>query len=457
MAELAKRWVPDPFVLALLLTIFALLLALLFGKDGFGLFDSLGAWGGRIIDGEVTPDERGFWKFLTFAMQMCLVLVTGHALATTKPVSKALFKLASIPKSTAQAASLTAFVAIIAAFINWGLGLIVGAILAREIGKSAKTRNIPIHYPLVAAAGYVGLMVWHGGLSGTAPFMMTQEKDVAAVLGAERAASVQPVGLDQTVLSPLNLTVAALLIIVVPLLFRALSPSVDKTDGIEIANIAESRKVEEEHGSGFIQALERTPLLTIIICAMGFAYLYFYLSRISLWKIDINAINMFFLFLGLMLHGGPAAYVAAVSDAAKGAAGIILQFPFYAGIQAILEHSGLIKSASLWIAEHSSAQTLPLFTFFSAAIINFFVPSGGGQWGIQGPVVVDSAVQLGAPIGSSIMALAYGDQWTNMLQPFWALPLLSITGLKAKDIIGYTALVMLLSLPLFALSLYFVR
>jgi short-chain fatty acids transporter len=457
MAELAKRWVPDPFVLALILTIVTLVLALVFGKEGFGFFDSLGAWGGRIIEGEVTPDERGFWKFLAFAMQMCLVLVTGHALATTKPVSKALFKLASIPKSTAQAASLTAFIAILAAFINWGLGLIVGAILAREIGKSAKARSIPLHYPLVAAAGYVGLMVWHGGFSGTAPFMMTQEKDVVAVLGPERAASVQPVGLDQTVLSPLNLIVAALLIVIVPLLFLALAPSKDRTVGIEIADIAEAKNDEVERGSGLIQALERTPLLTIIVCAMGFTYLYFYLSRISLWRIDINAINMFFLFLGLLLHGGPAAYVAAVGDAAKGAAGIILQFPFYAGIQAMLEHSGLIKSVSLWIAEHSSAQTLPLFTFFSAAIVNFFVPSGGGQWGIQGPVVVDSAVQLGAPIGSSIMALAYGDQWTNMLQPFWALPLLSITGLKAKDIIGYTALVMLLSLPIFAAALYFGR
>lgn len=455
MADWARRWVPDPFVLAVLLTFVSLSLAVF--AQGFGIFDSLGAWGGRIINGEITADEQGFWKFLAFSMQMCLVLVTGYALATTKPVARLLDRLASKPTTTAQAASLTAFMAIVAALINWGLGLIVGAILAREIGKSAKRRGVAIHYPLVAAAGYVGLMVWHGGFSGTAPFKMTQQKDVVDVLGVERAATVQPLGLDQTVFSPLNLTVAALLLALVPLMFWALSPKGGRVHGIEIANLSEGSFEPDEGATGVVKFLERTPILTVMICAMGFAYLFFYISRISFWKIDINAINMFFLFLGLLLHGSPANYVAAITDAAKGAGGIILQFPFYAGIQAILQYSGLVKAASLWIAENASAQTLPLFTFFSAAVVNLFVPSGGGQWGIQGPVVVDSALQLGAPLGSSVMALAYGDQWTNMLQPFWALPLLSITGLKARDIIGYTAFVMLLSLPLFAVPLLLFR
>lgn len=453
----AQKWVPDPFVLAVLLTLISFLMAI--GFTGFGFFDALGAWGGRILKGEVTAGEEGFWKFLTFSMQMCLILVTGYALASTKPVGRFIRRVSSIPKNTSQAASLTAFVAIVAACVNWGLGLIVGALLARQIGIVAKEEGRSVHYPLIAAAGYVGLMVWHGGFSGTAPLKMTQMKDVQEVLGGELAQRVGEVGLTQTLFSTLNITVFALLIIFIPLFFYLISPKTpSKIRGIEVAHITHSSEFDEPREKLTPATwFERTPILTLIISAMGFIYLWIYLSRISLWAIDINAINMFFLFLGLLLHGSLGNYVRTVNDSARGVGGIILQFPFYAGIQAILLHSGIIKSVSVWISENSSDVTLPIFTFLSAGLVNLFVPSGGGQWAVQGPVVVESALSVGAPVGTSIMALAYGDQLTNMLQPFWALPLLSLTGLKARDIIGYTLLIMILSLPLFIVPMLLIR
>ncbi|HWP31338.1 MAG TPA: TIGR00366 family protein [Fimbriimonadales bacterium] len=453
MARWSLRWVPDPFILALLLTFLSLILA--FFVQGFGILDAIGAWGGRIIHGEVTKDEVGFWRFLAFSMQMCLILVTGHALAATKPVGKLIRWIGSLPKNTAQAASLTSFVSMLFGLINWGLGLIVGALLAREVGLAAKEKGNRIHYPLVVASGYLGLLIWHGGLSGSAPFKMTQTKDVVEMLGAERAASVGTVGLEQTIFSPMNGVVTVGLLVFIPIVFWLLAPKdPDKTQGVEIARIQYTEKREEKRLKTPVEFLERTPLITILICLLGFGYWFYYLSKISLWSIDINAINMFFLFLGLLLHGSPMNYIRAIDEAAQGCGAIILQFPFYAGIQGILQYSGLIKVMSDWIAANSTVHSLPVFTFFSATIVGLFIPSGGAQWGVQGPVVVDSAANLGTPLGPTIMALAYGDEYANMLQPFWALPLLSITGLRARDIIGYTTLVMLLSTPVFVIPLW---
>ena len=451
MAAWARKWVPDPFVLAVLLTFLSFVLAV--AVAGFGFVDALGAWGGRILRGEITNDEVGLWKFLAFAMQMCLILVTGHALAATKPVGEGIRRLAAIPRSTGGAAALTSLAAMLTALLNWGLGLIVGALLAREIGLAARREGRKLHYPLVAASGYLGLMIWHGGLSGTAPLKMTQTKDVAEILGAERAAQVGTLGLDQTIFHPMNLAVSGLLLLAVPLLFWRMAPRrEEEMMGIEVARLEEAPPERREEPTP-ASRLEDSPLLCWVLCAMGFGYLALYLGRIGLWKADVNAINLLFLFLGLMLHGSVGSYLRAVNEAVRGCGGILLQFPFYAGIQAVLHHSGLIRLASEWVAANSSEATLPLFTFLSAALVNLFIPSGGGQWAVQGPVVVDSARQLGAPLGPSIMALAYGDEWTNMLQPFWALPLLSLTGLKARDIIGYTALAMALTAPCFVLPL----
>lgn len=454
LAAWTRRWVPDPFIFAVLLTALAFLLAVLFGKEGFSLVDTVGAWGGRLRDGEVTPDEQGIWKFLAFSMQMCLILVTGHALAATKLVGGWIRRFAAVPKTTAGAAAMTAFVAMVAAWINWGLGLIVGALLAREIGCVARVEGRQLHYPLVVAAGYVGLMVWHGGLSGSAPFKMTQMKDVVEVLG-DRAQQVGEVPLNQTVFSPLNVVITFLLLLFVPLLFAMLAPRKDEPH--EGAPSFPTSVSTEESRETPADRMNHSLFLTLFIVVVGAAYLLLLVPKLGIFSIDINVVILFFLLLGLTLHGSPLRYVNAVGEAAGGCGGIILQFPFYAGIQSVLAASGLIAAVSNWVAENATAQTLPLFTFLSAAVVNLFVPSGGGQWGVQGPVVVDSALQLGSPLGANIMALAYGDQWTNMLQPFWALPLLSLTGLRARDIIGYTAAVMLLSAPLFVLPLLFLR
>jgi short-chain fatty acids transporter len=171
----------------------------------------------------------------------------------------------------------------------------------------------------------------------------------------------------------------------------------------------------------------------------------FYAAAHGITRLGLNQVNAIMFGIGLILHASPTAYVRAVEHAARGCAGIIVQFPLYAGVMGIMAASGMLAMAATYATDHSTPSSLPLMTFVSAAIVNLFVPSGGGQWAVQGPIALQAGVEQGVPVGKMIMSVAYGDQLTNMLQPFWALPLLAITGVKAKDIVGYTALLMVVA------------
>ena len=208
----ARRWMPDPFLFAVLLT---------FLTFGLGVV-ATPAGPGEMLDHWLGP--KGFWRLLSFSMQMCMILVTGHALASAPAVRRLINRLADVPRGSASAAALTALVAGVAALFNWGLGLIVGALLAREVGLRARARSIRVHYPLVVAAGYSGLLVWHGGLSGSAPLKVTSEAALKEVVGGKLAAEVGAIPLTETLLSPLNLMVGVALLIVIPLAFALLAP-----------------------------------------------------------------------------------------------------------------------------------------------------------------------------------------------------------------------------------------
>jgi len=446
LSRFAHRWVPDPFALALVLTLLTLVLAWI--SSGTSPLELIGYWGGRLKGGEVLGGEKGFWKLLTFAMQMCLILVTGFALASSPPVEKAVDRLAGLPRTQGQAIALTAVVAMVAALINWGLGLIVGALLARGVAQATHRRGVKVHYPLLGAAGYTGLLVWHGGLSASAPLKITQAKDLQEILGR---ADITPITLNDTLLSGLNVSVNLLLLLAVPLLLVAMAPRSEEEITPITMEDEDDTTGESPDGSELTPAerLERSPILAWLVALLALGYLASYLSHVGVGRADLNTINLFFLAIGLALHGSPRAYADAISNGARGCAGIILQFPFYGGIMGILALSGVMGVLATWIAQVSGPNTFAPFTFLSAGLVNLFVPSGGGQWAIQGPLVVQAAEQLGVPLGKAVMAFAYGDAWTNMLQPFWALPLLAITGLKAREIVGYTAALMLLVLPLY--------
>lgn len=479
---------PDPFVLAVGLTLVVFILAALL--QGQGPIEIVRAW----------QSDEGFFGLLAFSMQMVLILVTGHALAATPPVRAFIAKVADRPTSGSGAAAMVAAIAIGCGLLNWGLGLIVGALLAREVGASCARRNVPVHYPLLVAAGYSPMMCWHGGLSATAPLKMTTEADVRALLGADLGARVEPVPFTETVFGIENLVITGGLWLMIPLLSWFLAPKPEDSIGIENYRTQDTpappsigrEKRASSYGAGALVAvgllvfvlraplsvafridvdfliglisllvtgaavmiareraepgatiperLERSPWAMALIGAPLVAASLLFFEDVGIQALDPDAINLMFLTAGLLLAGSLARYAASVGEATRGAAGIVLQFPFYAGIMGVMRTTGLAERMSTWLAESAPPELYTTVTFLSAGLVNFFIPSGGGQWAVQGPIAVEAALELGLPIEQAIMAVAYGDQWTNMLQPFWALPLLAITGIKARDILGYTTL-----------------
>ncbi len=453
VSRVFQRCVPDPFVIAIFLTLLTALLALLAGDfkaqpDASRLVTLLDAW----------RADSGLWKFLAFGMQMCLILVTGHALASSRPVRSVIDALAGLPRNTAQAAGLVAAVACFAALINWGLGLIVGALLAREVGRALATRGQRAHYPLICAAGYMGLLVWHGGLSGSAPLSMTTIEGAAKVLPQAYVDQLGDAGipLRETLFSGMNLVVTAGLVIGVPILLMLMAPT-DPQSMRTIDDFDPPKPPADDPGNastpGLPDRLETSPVVVWLIAVPLLLAVARYAQVTGLGRVGLNQVNAVMLALGLILHGSARAYMNAVIEGARGCAGIIVQFPLYAGIMAMMAVSGLVGQMARGFVGVGNDTTIPLLTFLSAGVVNLLVPSGGGQWGIQGPIALQTGLAAGIPPGKMIMAVAYGDQLTNMLQPFWALPLLGITGCKARDIVGYTAVVMVFAGMWMALGL----
>lgn len=426
--RLVERYLPDPYIFVLLLTIVAAAAAMFFEQRS--TMEVVRMWG------------NGFWGLLTFAMQMLLVLLTGYMLADTPLVRRALQALASLAKSAGGAIVLVTVVSLIASWINWGFGLVVGALFAKEIA-----RQVRVDYRLLVASAYSGFLVWHGGLSGSVPLTI-------ATPGHFTADRIGIIPTSDTIFALFNVAIVIALFIVVPLVNRWMLPPEEESVLVDPAVLEETRVDVTLTDDRPADRLENSRILAWLIGLGGVAFLfdYYVVQRSGL---NLNVVNFTFLFLGIILHGTPRRLLASLSRAIGGGAGIVIQFPFYAGIMAIMIQSGLAVSLSEWFVSFSTATTLPFWTFLSAGLVNIFVPSGGGQWAVQSPVVISAVQALGADMPRVAMAVAWGDAWTNMLQPFWALPVLAIAGLKAKDIMGYCLVQLVLSGVVISIGLTF--
>ena len=381
----------------------------------------------------------GVWNLLAFAMQMALVLVCGSTLASAPVVKKGISALASLPKTPASAIALVTLVAAIACWLNWGFGLIVGVIFAKEIA-----RKLPgVDYRLLIASAYSGFVVWHAGLSGSIPLTMATPGE--ALTKATNGILTSPVPVSQTILSPYNLAIVAVVIVAIVVTNALMHPKKDAVT-VDPALLVDDPSPDSPSPDSLLhptpaQRMEQSRLLSWVVSLIGFAYLVIHLGFRG-GAFDLGSVIMIFLFLGVLLHGTPLNYVRAFTRAASGAAGIILQFPFYAGIMGIITGVGasgicfgtVIASACIDI---STPTTYPLLTFLCAAVLNMFVPSGGGHWAIQAPIMFAAGADLGVDPGLTGTAIAWGDAWTNLIQPFWAIPALAIAKLDAKDIMGF--------------------
>jgi short-chain fatty acids transporter len=425
--RVVERWMPDPFLFCVLLTAAAYGLAL--GLTPAAPGDLVSHW------------YRGLWEILPFAMQMILILLTGYVLASSGPVRRLLVAVASLPKSQGSAVVLLTVTALLVALVNWGVALVASALLAREMA-----RRVPgCDFGFLVAAAYSGFVIWGSGLSSSIAL-------VSATAGSElnfiaRYTGVEAAPLGETLLAPVNIALVAASLVAIPPMFRLMMPRGEQVRAVDARLLAEPEQAEPEEERRFrtpAERLENSRAILFILVALGAAYLAQHFATRG-FALDLNVVILLFLVLGMALHQRPRAYVAAFNQSARVAGPLVLQYPLYGGIMGIMLHSGLAEAMSRGFVAVSTQLTFPVYAFFSALLVNLFVPSAGGQWAVQGPVMVPAAVELGVSPAVTAMAVAFGDQTSNMLQPFWALPLLAIAGLRIRDIMGYCVMTFLLS------------
>jgi short-chain fatty acids transporter len=425
--KLVERYLPDPYIFVLLLTLITIGAAVIIEQQP--MLTVIRQWG------------DGFWGLLSFAMQMLLVLVSGFMLASTPLIKTVLDRLAKLGNTPGKAIILVTLVALTACWINWGFGLVIGALFAKALA-----RNTQVDYRLLVASAYSGFVVWHGGLAGSIPLTI-------ATPGHFSADQIGVIATGSTIFSGFNLILLAILFVVVPLVNRMMLPPADESIIVSPDKLLEE-PMPTSTSTRPADKLENSKVLAVLVGFVGLTYLVHYFVQGG--GLNLNTVNSLFLFLAIVLHGTPKRLLHSLQQAIRGGSGIIIQFPFYAGIMAVMVQSGLAQSMSQWLISFASAESLPVWSFISAGIVNIFVPSGGGQWAVQAPVILPAAIELGADVSRVAMAVAWGDAWTNLIQPFWALPVLAIAGLKAKDIMGFCLVQLIVTGLIIGLVLRFV-
>jgi short-chain fatty acids transporter len=420
-----------PFGIVLFLSALSIIAAIIWGGDqsvsSFDLIRSIfGFW------------QNGFFGLLEFTLQMMIILVLGYSMAIYKPIYDGLKKLASYPGTQLQAVLLTATITMISGLINWGFGLIVGAVLARFVAMAQQEKSKQVNPALLASAGYLGMAVWHGGFSASAPLKVAEQGHFL-----EEEIGVIPV--SETIFSSFNLMMTSGLILVFLTTLWLLSKS-EKYGSLQIdPKPIQPISAPRSFGLG--------SLVGLFILMIGL--LSVFSSEAGISAINLNTINFLLFGISLFAYKSLTRFTEAVGEGIKSSVDIFIQFPFYAGILGVLAGAGLIEKTSLLLLDNTSDTFVPLIAFFSAAFVNLLIPSGGGQWAIQGPILVEVGRSLNLPIGKLIMVFTYGDQISNLLQPFWALPLLAITGVSARQLLQYCIWLFLAGFGFLAFVIFF--
>lgn len=430
----SERFVPEAYVFALLGTIVVASVALLRGTSPADIAD---AWGGT------------FWELLPFTLQMALIVITGHVLATAGPIARAVERLAELPRSARGAVAFVGFTAMLASWFNWGFSLVFAALLAKRIA----TRMPRVDYRALAAASFMGLgSVWAQGLSGSAALQVATPSALPPAIRQVIAQDgLVPDGLlpfKHTIFLWQSLLSVGIEILVVTTLLYFAAPNENAARSAADLGITLGERTEPEAPDG--KGLEHSRVLSLAVFALGA----FYVGRV-LWKapelasaLSLNLLNLVFLLLGILFHRTPARLSSAFQNATPAVWGILLQYPFYAGIAGMLTKCGLSDLIARAFVSVSTRLTLPALVSVYSTVLGIFVPSGGSKWVIEAPYVLGAAHRAQVHLGWMVAVYDLGEALANLVQPFWMLPILGIFGLKAKDVMGLTTLVFLVLLPL---------
>jgi short-chain fatty acids transporter len=421
LARFSARWVPDAFSIAALLTLVALALGLTVGGASPALCAL--AWGG------------GVWALLSFGMQIALVIFAGYVLAVAPPVARALDTLARVPRGPRSAVAWTAFLSMVLCWLNWGVGLIASAMLVRTIGRARPDTD----YRLLVAVAYLGMgTTWHGGPSGSVPLLFATPGSFMIRDGLLAG----PAPLSETIFTAANLGLMLLVVLVLTGFAALLHPPREQTLAVGPETLAALATFEPPARPASPTPAERLahgPWLNRGLGLLALAYLLLQ-ARAGTFAATLDSVNLVALALGLLLHPSPASLGKAAEEASRPLHGVVLQFPLYAGIYGVIKDTGLVESLTHAFLAVSTPGSFPLVVFAYSAVLNYLVPSGGAKWAMEAPYVLGAAKALGVPATSVAMAYAYGDMATNLVQPFWAIPLLGVARLEFRDILGYELL-----------------
>lgn len=442
----SERWIPDAFVFALAATVLVVAAALGSGaKPG----DVVKAWGG------------GFWDLLSFTLQMSLIIITGYVVATTRPVYRVIAWLASLPRTPRAAVAMVAFFAMTSSWLNWGFSLIFAAMLAKEVARRVEG----VDYRAVAASSFLGLgSVWAQGLSGSAALQMAtasalQEGTRAIVAGKDATTGKALVEggiipLSSTIFLWQSLVSVAVELALVTVVVYLYTPTAARAKtaadlGVDLGPSPLDAPLPERKAGTPGDWLEHSPILNVAVALLAGAYLVVYLREAPsvVQAISLNLINLVLLALGFALHVTPARLMRAVREATPSVWGVILQFPFYAGIAAIITKTHLNTAIAKFFVGISTAKTFPAIIAVYSAVLGVFVPSGGSKWVIEAPYVMASAHELRVHLGWMVAVYDLGEALANLVQPFWMLPILGLFGLRARDVMGYTFVVFVVLVP----------
>ena len=440
MTDWTERWVPDAFIFALVATVIVVGAGIAFTPSTVP--QVIDAWG------------RGFWELIPFTLQMALIIITGHVLATSAPIGRVIRVIAAWPTTPRNAVALVAFFAMASSWFNWGFSLIFSAVLAKEVAR----RVAGVDYRALAAASFLGLgSVWAQGLSGSAALQMAspgalqpQIRDIVAANGLVPGGIIpfrDTIFLWQSVVS-----VVVEIVIVTTVMWLVTPPAgrgkTARDLGIDLGKAEiEAPAAVAKPTPG--QWLEHSPILNWMIVLIGGTYLvrYFMQAAEPLNAINLNIVNLTFLLLGFLLHKTPARLTHSVAAATPAVWGVILQFPFYAGIAGVITSTALSQQIAHAFVGISTPQTFPAIVATYSAVLGVFVPSGGSKWVIEAPYVMAAAHELKVHLGWVVAAYDLGEALANLIQPFWMLPILGLFQLRARDIMGYTFVVFLVLVP----------
>jgi short-chain fatty acids transporter len=418
--EVMRRYLPDPFVFAIGLTLLTMVLALLI--EGKGVIALTTSWG------------NGFWSLLAFTTQMAVILAMGYVLATAPLTERFLDRIVAAVQTPRGAIIVATLVGGIGSYLNWGFGLVIGGVVARKLAMSVKG----VHYPLIIASAYSGFTLYGLGLSASIPVLISTK-------GHPMEAQMGVIPLSETIFSVPMLLTSLVVLITLPLLNAWLHPKpgqkvVEYDPSVEQRASPAATTPEPAEATTIASRLNNSRILSYLIGVLGIGYVVLHFR--SGGTMDLNLINFMILFLGIILLGTPIRYVEKLNEGIRTIGGIILQYPFYAGIMAIMASSGLVNTFSEIFVKVATPHTLPFWGLISSFFINFFAPSGGGHWVIQGPFMIQAAKAIGASVGHTATAVMLGNSWNDLIQPFWILPALALSKLKLKDIMGYTVIMM---------------